>query len=75
VSRGLTDRQREVLAVIRAYAAVHGYPPSNRDIGRALGISSTNGVRDHLRALERKGAIRVDPWIARGIVIIDQEAA
>lgn len=51
----LTDRQRMVLEYIRASIEQHGYPPTLREIGNHLGIKSTNGVNDHLRALERKG--------------------
>ena len=51
----LTDRQRMVLEYIRGSIEQHGYPPTLREIGNHLGIKSTNGVNDHLRALERKG--------------------
>lgn len=58
----LTPRQAEILAWIESYHLTHSYPPSMREIGRRFGISSTNGVNDHLRYLEAKGAIlpRVD---------------
>lgn len=51
----LTDRQRAVLDFIIDSIQDHGYPPTLREIGVHLGIKSTNGVNDHLRALERKG--------------------
>lgn len=51
----LTDRQQMVLDFIRDSIEQHGYPPTLREIGNKLGIKSTNGVNDHLRALERKG--------------------
>lgn len=51
----LTDRQRAVLDFICASIQDRGYPPTLREIGNKLGIRSTNGVNDHLRALERKG--------------------
>src|SRR5688500_17552606 len=51
----LTDRQRMVLEFIRGSIEQQGYPPTLREIGNHLGIKSTNGVNDHLRALERKG--------------------
>ena len=57
MSRGLTARQREVLDVLREYAARKGYPPSIRELGKALGISSLRGVTIHLDALSRKGFI------------------
>jgi repressor LexA len=52
---GLTDRQRMVLEFICGSIEERGYPPTLREIGNKLGIRSTNGVNDHLRALERKG--------------------
>ncbi|MGB0680040.1 MAG: transcriptional repressor LexA, partial [Polyangiales bacterium] len=51
----LTPRQERVLAYIQASIVERGYPPTLREIGQHLGIRSTNGVNDHLRALERKG--------------------
>jgi repressor LexA len=51
----LTDRQRAVLSFITTSIDKRGYPPTLREIGNHLGIRSTNGVNDHLRALERKG--------------------
>ncbi len=53
--RALTDRQRLVLEYICNSIDDRGYPPTLREIGNKLGIRSTNGVNDHLRALERKG--------------------
>ena len=53
----LTDRQRELLAYLRAAIEQTGLCPTYREIGAALGIHSTNGVSDHLKALERKGYI------------------
>jgi repressor LexA len=54
----LTRRQEAVLRYIRSYSQRVGYPPTLREIGRHFGIRSTNGVSDHLRALERKGHLR-----------------
>src|SRR5689334_8248198 len=53
--QGLTDRQQQVLHYIRQSITERGYPPTLREIGAHMGIKSTNGVNDHLRALERKG--------------------
>ncbi|MFO0659358.1 MAG: transcriptional repressor LexA [Polyangiaceae bacterium] len=53
--RGVTKRQLEVLQYIREYIAEQGFSPTIREIGRHFGISSTNGVNDHLRALELRG--------------------
>lgn len=67
----LTDRQAMVLAVIRAHYAEYGAAPTLREIGRQLGINSTNGVNDHLKALERKGFIERRDKIARSIRLTD----
>lgn len=53
----LTERQQRVLDVIERRTAMMGYPPTIREIGESLGIRSTNGVNDHLKALQRKGYI------------------
>ncbi|CAM5620461.1 LexA repressor [Streptomyces tendae] len=58
---GLTDRQRRVIEVIRDSVQRRGYPPSMREIGQAVGLSSTSSVAHQLMALERKGFLRRDP--------------
>ena len=65
----LTARQAEILQVIRDHVAETGRPPSRPELGRLLGIASTNGVFKHLDALARKGAIELTPHAARGIRI------
>ena len=57
----LTPRQRRVLEVIRDWVERYGYPPSVREIGEAVGLTSTSSVAHQLRALERKGHLRRDP--------------
>jgi repressor LexA len=57
---GLTPRQRRVLEVIREWVERFGYPPSVREIGEAVGLTSTSSVAHQLRALERKGYLRRD---------------
>ena len=69
--QGLTQRQQMVLDFIRQSIADRGYPPTLREIGAHMGIRSTNGTNDHLRALERKGYIQRDTLRARGVVVID----
>ena len=64
---GLTDRQLEVLRFIAAEIEERGYPPTIREIGEALGIASTNGVNDHLKALEKKGFLVRDPVKSRAL--------
>lgn len=65
--KGLTDRQREVLWFICKRELDGNIPPTLREIGLAFGINSTNGVNDHLRALERKGYIQRTDMVSRGI--------
>ncbi|MFF0814063.1 transcriptional repressor LexA [Rhodococcus sp. NPDC003318] len=60
LTAGLTDRQRRVLEVIRASVSERGYPPSIREIGDAVGLTSTSSVAHQLRTLERKGFLRRD---------------
>lgn len=64
----LSPRQRDVLDFIRSALMQRGYPPTYREIGDALGISSTNGVADHVKALVRKGYLeKSDSGAARGL--------
>ncbi len=65
---GLTDRQLEVLRFIAREIEDRGYPPTIREIGEALDIRSTNGVNDHLKALERKGFLTRDPVKSRALI-------
>lgn len=58
---GLTDRQRAIVGCIARSVADRGYPPSMREIGQAVGLTSTSSVAHQLLALERKGALRRDP--------------
>ena len=64
----LTERQREVLRFIAKEIDERGYPPTIREIGEALDIASTNGVNDHLKALERKGYLQRDPVKSRALI-------
>jgi repressor LexA len=60
VDEALTLRQQQVLEVIRAWVSRFGYPPSVREIGEAVGLTSTSSVSHQLRALQRKGYLRRD---------------
>lgn len=71
----LTDRQRRVLEFIKSYQEENGYPPTMREIAGVLGISSTNGVNDHLVALSKKGYLRTREGVARGIHLLDKAPA
>lgn len=63
----LTERQRTILEVIRASVVSRGYPPSIREIGDAVGLTSTSSVAHQLRTLERKGYLRRDPNRPRAV--------
>ena len=63
----LTDRQRTILEVIRTSVTTRGYPPSIREIGDAVGLTSTSSVAHQLRTLERKGYLRRDPNRPRAV--------
>ena len=68
----LTARQQEMLDYIERETGLSGVPPSIRQIGTALGITSTNGVRLHLQALQKKGYIRRSQRTSRGIVSLNR---
>src|SRR6476661_598762 len=64
---GLTQRQQMVLDFIRQSITDRGYPPTLREIGARMGIRSTTGVNDHLRALERKGYLTREDMKSRAL--------
>jgi repressor LexA len=72
---GLTQRQRTILQVIRASVTNRGYPPSIREIGDAVGLTSTSSVAHQLRALERKGYLRRDPNRPRAVDVRGSDEA
>ncbi|WP_436502243.1 transcriptional repressor LexA [Actinokineospora sp. HUAS TT18] len=67
-------RQRQVLEVIRSWVQRFGYPPSVREIGEAVGLTSTSSVAYQLRALEEKGYLRRDPNRPRAIGVLPADA-
>lgn len=67
VDSSLTQRQRTILNVIRESVTTRGYPPSIREIGDAVGLTSTSSVAHQLRTLERKGFLRRDPNRPRAV--------
>lgn len=73
MAKGLTRRQAAVLKFVVDSIRDHGYPPTIAEIGAEFGISSTNGVNDHLVALEKKGYIQRNSK-ARGIHVTDKAA-
>ncbi|HTM46373.1 MAG TPA: transcriptional repressor LexA [Polyangiaceae bacterium] len=68
--QGLTKRQAQTLDYIRQSIEDRGYPPTLREIGEFMGIRSTNGVNDHLRALERKGYLRREDMKSRALRLV-----
>ncbi len=70
---GLTPRQRLVLETVRASVESRGYPPSMREIGDAVGLTSPSSVKHQLTALERKGYLRRDPNRPRAIEVVQPD--
>jgi len=62
-----TERQRKILDVIASFTSEHGYPPSVREIGERVGLSSSSTIHAHLKALERHGLIQRDPTKPRAL--------
>lgn len=62
-----TERQQRILDVIKAFTAERGYPPSVREIGERVGLSSSSTIHAHLKALERRGLISRDPTKPRAL--------
>ncbi len=67
----LTDRQSEILQLIRELTEVAGYPPTRAEIAERMGFRSVNAAEQHLRALEKKGAIEISSGMSRGIRVLD----
>lgn len=72
MSTNLTDKQKRILDFIKSTTKERGYPPSIREIGDAVGLSSTSTVHGYLKRLEEKGVIRRDPTKPRALEIIEQ---
>jgi repressor LexA len=68
----LTKRQREIFDYIKSYSSKHGYPPTVRDIGKAVGLASSSTVHAHLANLEKLGLLRRDPSKPRAIELLDR---
>lgn len=67
----ITDRQKAILEYIKKEIKTRGYPPAVREIGEAVGLSSSSTVHSHLSQLENKGYIRRDPTKPRAIEVVD----
>jgi len=70
----LTKRQQEIFDFIKRYSAKYGYPPTVRDIGKAVGLASSSTVHAHLANLEKIGLLRRDPSKPRAIELLDRVA-
>jgi len=68
----LTKRQQEIFDFIKTYSAKFGYPPTVRDIGKAVGLASSSTVHAHLSNLEKLGLLRRDPTKPRAIEMLDR---
>ena len=70
----LTKRQREIFDFVRRHGEEHGYPPTVRDIGKAIGLTSSSTVHAHLGNLERLGLLRRDPTKPRAMEVLVDKA-
>jgi repressor LexA len=74
VELSLTKRQQEIFDFVRKYVGEHGYPPTVRDIGKAIGLTSSSTVHAHLANLEKLGLLRRDPTKPRAIEVLKDKA-
>jgi repressor LexA len=74
VELNLTKRQQEIFDFIKRYGSEHGYPPTVRDIGKAIGLTSSSTVHAHLANLEKVGLLRRDPSKPRAIEVLVDKA-
>src|SRR6059058_4555463 len=72
VDLNLTKRQQEIFDFIKRYSSRHGYPPTVRDIGKAVGLASSSTVHAHLANLEKVGLLRRDPSKPRALELLDR---
>jgi len=72
LGKDLTKRQQEIFDFIKKYSAKYGYPPTVRDIGKAVGLASSSTVHAHLSNLEKVGLLRRDPSKPRAIELLDR---
>ena len=72
--KNLTKRQEEILNLIKTHILDLGFPPTRADIAKTLGFKSPNAAEQHLRAIEKKGFIKILSGASRGIVLNDSES-
>jgi repressor LexA len=70
VDLNLTKRQQEIFDFVKRYSREHGYPPTVRDIGKALGLTSSSTVHTHLANLEKLGVLKRDPTKPRALEVL-----
>src|SRR4051794_41975004 len=70
IGKDLTKRQQEIFDFIKRYSARHGYPPTVRDIGKAVGLASSSTVHAHLANLEKVGLLRRGPSEPPGMEVV-----
>ncbi len=73
MSKELTERQEQVLDFIKSQISKLGLPPSHKEISQAIGASSSKAAADHLKALAKKGYIRLHAETSRGIQVLHQD--
>jgi repressor LexA len=74
VDLDLTKRQQEIFDYIKRYGSQHGYPPTVRDIGKAIGLTSSSTVHAHLANLEKLGLVKRDPTKPRALEVLVDKA-
>jgi len=74
VDLNLTKRQQEIFDFVKRYGTEHGYPPTVRDIGKAIGLTSSSTVHAHLANLEKLGLLRRDPTKPRALELLVDKA-
>jgi repressor LexA len=74
VELNLTKRQQEIFDYIKRYGSQHGYPPTVRDIGKAIGLTSSSTVHAHLANLEKLGLVKRDPTKPRALEVLVDKA-
>ena len=70
--KGLTQRQREVLAFVQSFTEEHHYPPTTRDVCKNFNFTSTNGAADHLNKLKLKGYLVWVPTLTRTLRVTEE---
>ncbi len=68
----LTQRQQQILSLIKSHIDLTGYPPTRADIAREFGFKSHNAAEEHLKALAKKGVIEIIPGASRGIRLVEE---